>query len=312
MPTALVSAATLSLAVALDLWFGEPPAPVHPVVWMGRLAGWLERRAPRRGPLAQRVAGAGIVVLVAAPFALAAGALTRAAAAAPVVEVLVGAVLLKSTFAWRALGAEGMRMKALLSAGDLAGARLQLRSLCSRDGSALDPPALAAATTESLAENASDSFVAPLFYFLLLGLPGAVCYRAVNTLDAMIGYRGRYEHLGKAAARLDDLLNLIPARLTAVLLLASGLRTGSLANGWRILRRDGGRTASPNAGRPMAAMAGLLRVELIKDGHYRLGDADRPVTSDTIGEAWRLVTGAAALATALALFTLVAGHVVGR
>jgi adenosylcobinamide-phosphate synthase len=308
MTSGFVPVATLLLALALDLLFGEPPGFAHPVVWMGRWAGWLERRAPRTGSAAQLAAGALIVLLVALPFTLLAVSLMRVAARTPALEIVIGAVILKPTFAWRALGAAGLRMQELMAGGDVDAARFQLRSLCSRDPSALEPPALAAATVESLAENASDSFVAPLFYFVLFGVPGAVCYRAVNTLDAMIGYRGRYEYLGKAAARLDDVLNLVPARLTATLLLLSGTLAGSARSGWRILLRDGGKTASPNAGRPMAAMAGLLRVELTKDGHYRLGDAECPITADTITKAWRLVRLAAALATGLALFTLVARH----
>jgi adenosylcobinamide-phosphate synthase len=141
-----------------------------------------------------------------------------------------------------------------------------------------------AATIESVAENASDSFVAPLFWFALLGLPGAVFYRAVNTLDAMIGYRGKYEWLGKTAARLDDALNFVPARITAGLLLAAAwLQRRDVRRAMRILARDGSRTETPNAGRPMAAMAGVLGVELTKPGHYRLGDPREPVAA---GATW--------------------------
>jgi adenosylcobinamide-phosphate synthase len=299
------AAAILLGAVALDLAFGEPPTAVHPVVWMGRLGRGLERWAPTRGRVAQLIAGCLIVAGVALPFALLAALVMTVAGRSWVIEVLAGALILKSTFAWRALGAAGLRMSERLTAGDISGARFQLRSLCSRDPANLDASALAAATVESLAENASDSFVAPVFYYLLLGVPGAVLYRAVNTLDAMIGYRGRYEYLGKAAARLDDVLNFVPARITAGLLLAAGvLAKADVRHGWRILLRDGGRTASPNAGRPMAAMAGLLRVELAKADHYRLGDADRPMTAGTIHRAWRLTSIAAALTTLMALFIL--------
>jgi len=139
--------------------------------------------------------------------------------------------------------------------------------------------------------------MAPLVAYALFGLPGAVAYRAVNTLDAMIGYRGRYEYLGKAAARLDDLLNLIPARLTAGLLLVAGaLARADVAGGVRVLGRDRRRTASPNAGWPMAAMAGLLGVTLEKPGHYRLGDGTAAVGAADIDRAWRIVAIAAALA----------------
>src|SRR5262249_11437966 len=150
-----------------------------------------------------------------------------------------------------------------LAAGDLAAARLGLRSLVSRDTSALDPPLLAAAAVESVAENASDSLVAPLFFFVLGGVPAALAYRACNTLDAPLGHRGEAGWRGEAAARLDDAANLVPARLTAALLVVASALVGASASGaLRAWWRDGARTESPNAGRPMAAMAGALGVRL--------------------------------------------------
>ena len=125
---------------------------------------------------------------------------------------------------------------------------------------------------ESVAESTCDSLVAPLFYFLLLGVPGAIGYRVVNTLDSMIGYHGKYEYLGKFAARLDDVLNFIPARLTALLLVLAAFvmkRNGRKA--WQTALREHAKTESPNAGWPMAAMAGALDVRLEKVGHYQLG-----------------------------------------
>src|SRR5690606_33443151 len=125
------------------------------------------------------------------------------------------------------------------------------------------------------------------------------------TLDAMIGYHGRYEYLGKASARLDDILNFVPARITALLLLVAGaLCRHDVRSGWRVLRRDGHTTESPNAGRPMAAMAGLLRVQLEKADHYRLGDAVEPLRAETIDRAWRIVFVCAALAFGTALAVL--------
>ena len=150
-----------------------------------------------------------------------------------------------------------------------------------------------------MAENASDSAVAPWLAYLVAGLAGAYAYRAANTLDALVGYRGRYEHLGKAAARLDDLLNLVPARLTAaaiVLAAPAGSRGRALAT----LRRDRRRTASPNAGWPMSAMAGALGVQLEKVGHYRLGEPQRAVEAADIAAAGRIV-GRALAASLLAL-----------
>jgi adenosylcobinamide-phosphate synthase len=300
---------TLAGALALDLTWGEPPNALHPVVWMGRVASTLERMAPRRGRVAQLLFGVLIVALVALPFAAAAALVMRAVAHWPAVQLVVGALALKSTFAWAALGRAGRELRDRVAAHDLAGARHALRSLCSRDPAKLDGPQLLAAAIESLAENASDSFVAPLFYYLLFGLPGAVAYRAVNTLDAMIGYHGRYEYLGKAAARLDDVLNFIPARLTAgLLLLAATLGEGDARRGWRILARDGASTESPNAGRPMAAMAGLLGVALEKVDCYRLGDPVQPVAVETLDRGWRIATRAAVCYAVMVVVTLVIAH----
>jgi adenosylcobinamide-phosphate synthase len=281
----------LVLAFAWDRWGGEPPAVVHPVVWLGRLIGWLAKR--KSAPLNPgRDLLQGIFIAITVP--LVAWWLTRVAllglGETPWLRLLVGTWLLKSTFALHGLGKAAHTVRDALEAGDLTGARVGLRSLCSRDASALSEPELAAAAVESVAENASDSVVAPLFFHAWLGLPGAMAYRAVNTADAMIGYRGAYEYLGKAAARLDDFLNLVPARLTAALLLLAGAVHGAdVRAGWRIWRRDGGKTESPNAGRPMAVMAGLLGVRLEKAGHYGLGDARRPIDAQTITRAVRIV-----------------------
>ena len=208
----------------------------------------------------------------------------------PKVGEALGAFLLKAAFALRELGAAAERVRSPVEAGDLPRAREALRSLCSRDPETLDGQSLLAATIQSLAENASDSFVAPLFYFVVFGIPGAIAYRAINTLDAMVGYRGPFEALGKASARLDDVVNWAPARFTAALFLLAGWLTGrDVKRGWRIFRRDRGKTPSPNGGRPMAMMAGLLGVQLEKKGVYSLGDSDSPGVPMTVRSAWRLV-----------------------
>jgi adenosylcobinamide-phosphate synthase len=296
----------LGAALAIDALVGEPPSRLHPVVWIGRLTRALLRVAPAKGPARQLIAGAVIAVVVPA---VAAGLGVAALHAPPLVAIVLAVFLLTSTFAARALGEAARAVQRPLERGDLAMARHGLRSLCSRDPSALGATELAAGAVESVAENASDSVVAPLFYYAVLGLPGALAYRAINTLDAMIGYRGRYEYLGKVAARLDDAANLIPARLTAALLLVAGALTRrNVAAGWRVLRRDGATTASPNAGRPMAAIAGLLAVELEKPGQYRLGTPAAAPTAATIAGAWRLVTIVFAAAALLCAAAILARH----
>jgi adenosylcobinamide-phosphate synthase len=306
---AAVAVATLGAALLLDRFAGEYPAPLHPVVWMGRLTSALLRLAPAAGWLRQLLFGAFLTAtIVAIPTAVAVLVMNGSYGAygTYAVTLVAGTFLLKASLALRELGAAAERVRRPIEAGDLPAARAALRSLCSRDPDELDGEALLAATIQSLAENASDSFVAPLFYYLVAGVPGAVAYRAVNTLDAMIGYRGKYEALGKCAARLDDLANLLPARLTAGLLLLAGWLTGKdVATAWRVLRRDGALTPSPNGGRPMAVMAGLLGVRLEKKGAYVLGDPVRPLTPAAVRDAWRLVVLAAWLAVGLCALGIV-------
>ena len=301
----------MAVALALDA-IGEPhrpqaaPAQVapawHPVVWFGKMITALVRRAPQ-GERARLVYGA-VMLLVAMPAAIVpAWAVQRSAAAARAALVrrgqrqagaaayalIVGAAL-APLFALRLLVDAGAVVRRALERDDLPAARDALQSLVSRERAGLDAPQIASAAVESLAENLSDSVVAPLLSYRLFGLPGAALYRLMNTFDAMVGYHGAYEHLGKAAARLDDAANLVPSRLTAALIvLLAPLYGGDARAAWRIWRRDGGRTASPNAGQPMAAAAGALGVQLEKIGHYRLGDARRPCGVATIRQAERLV-----------------------
>jgi adenosylcobinamide-phosphate synthase len=305
----MTAALVLALAAILDATLGEPPNALHPVVWIGTAIGWATRVSPMRGRAAPFLAGLTIAVVLPAGAAALTWALLRALEPLPVIRALVSVLLLKSTFSLRALGEAARVVRDALVRGDLLGARRELRSLCSRDASELDPPLISAAVIESIAENASDSLVAPVLYYALFGLPGAVFYRAVNTLDAMIGYRGRYEWIGKASARLDDALNFLPARLTAALLLLAGaLYRLDVRGALRILVRDGRRTESPNAGRPMAAMAGLLRVQLEKRGAYALGDPTDAVHPTKIDDAWRVTRAGGWLALAGAAAALGVSH----
>jgi adenosylcobinamide-phosphate synthase len=298
--TASVHAALVLVgALAFDLMIGEPPNALHPVVWIGRLQRALRRRAPRDP------AGAfawGALMAVVGPLAFGGGAwlAIRALGRWEWAQLAVEIWLLKSAFAIRALGAAAAGVARALRARDLAGARAALRSLVSRDTSALGEPLLAAAAIESVAENTSDSLVAPLVYFVALGVPGALAYRAANTLDAMIGYHGETEWLGKAAARLDDALNLVPARLTAALLVvAAAFCRSSPGRALAVWRRDARATESPNAGRPMAAMAGALGVELEKVGCYRLGAGGAAPRAADVERAVTIMAVACALAALL-------------
>lgn len=287
-------------AFVLDAVLGEPPHAVHPVVWMGAAIARGRAWALAAGGRGQLVRGAVVALVVPAVSAALAYAVGALAASSSWIGVALAAAALKPMFAVRALRDAAFRVRNMLASGDVKGARAALSSLCSRDARVLDEPALVAAAIESVAENACDSIVAPLFFFACFGLPGAAFYRAANTLDAMMGYHGELEWAGKASARLDDLLNWIPARLTGLLLIAAGAVSGARPlQGIAVLWRDGSRTESPNAGKPMAAMAGLLEVRLFKEGHYELGIGGRTALPGDITRAWRIVWMASVVATVL-------------
>jgi adenosylcobinamide-phosphate synthase len=287
----------LLLALAMDVLFGEPPRAIHPVVWIGKVISFWERFATAQGPRYQLVYG-GVVVLLtififAAPVYF---LLIYASQISSIAYVIGGALLLKLSFSLRELRRAALAIELSLTKDDLREAQARMPTLVSRDTQSLEKPEIVSATVESVAENISDSFVAPLFYFLLLGVPGAVAYRVVNTFDAMIGYHGKYEYLGKFAARLDDVLNFIPARVSGLLLVIAAYlckRDGKRA--WRVMLRDHGKTESPNAGWPMSAMAGALRVRLEKRGCYTLGNTNNPLSPQVILSGMKLVEVAALL-----------------
>ena len=301
----LPSAVALLLALLIDRHLGEPPVRLHPVVLMGNYLNWAGRRLQR---LTQPVgvpdlkafwlavlywcAGATIVLVVSwglvhAVLWLAlvgAGLYTGAAGLADSLSMLLSAVLLalllKPMLAWAMLTAE-VRAVELALAQSLEAGRERLSWLVSRDTACLSESQVRESAIESLAENLNDSVVAPIFWFVLLGLPGAAVYRFANTADAMWGYKDVYkgqnwEWAGKWAARVDDVLNWVPARLTGALLaLLCHLPL-------RQLRHEAGKTPSPNSGWPMAAMALALGITLGKPGVYTLNPGGRaPQAADT-------------------------------
>ena len=294
--TGLLLAAALVLAWAWDALLGEPRNALHPVAWLGHLLAPVGRVLLRLPPRPALVAGAVVWCVFGALCALAAWAWQRAALAAPAwLAVPLLALLLKPMFAWRMLRDEVAAVEAALQQG-LPPARERLARLVSRDVSEMQPEELRETALQTLAENLNDSVVAPLFWFVLAGLPGVVLYRFANTADAMWGYRGRWEWAGKWAARADDVLSWVPARLTGLALAAP--------RHWRALPAQAHLTPSPNGGWPMAALALRLGVRLRKPGVYALNasaaspDAARVALG--LRHCARVAWGAALLATSLA------------
>jgi len=298
----------LLLAVGLDLALGEPRSRWHPVAGFGRGLRWLEGRARER--TAARGAGALLAGLgVAWLLGRVTGGIARRLGWK---GVLLEAAALKVVFSARGLRDAAEAVQDALEAGRLDQARRLVGwHLVSRPVESLSAAQVTSAAVESVAENLTDSVLAPLAAYALWGLPGAWAYRALNTADAMWGYRDpRYEHFGKAAARLDDLVNLLPARLAAGML-AAGARLaredGRAA--LRIMWRDHRATASPNAGWTMAAMAGALGVALEKPGAYRLGDGPLPESPEVIRRALRVFAGATTITVGtVAVLSLLRGR----
>jgi adenosylcobinamide-phosphate synthase len=258
---------SIILALLIDRWCGEPPARLHPVVWMGHYLKHAGRSLPHHGPRMAFFLGAAYwlagAVLVAAVYGFAGAGSAKLPAW---LDMALTAVLLKPLFALRLLLREVGAVESSLMRSVECG-RARLAHIVSRDTGNLDSGEIRESSLESLAENLSDSVVAPLFWFALFGLPGAAVYRFANTADAMWGYRGRWEWAGKFAARADDVLNLIPARITAVGLLLMGPNRMSLL---RRLPAEAALTASPNSGWPMGALALSLNVRLRKPHVYAL------------------------------------------
>lgn len=287
----------LLLALWIDHRFGEPPVAVHPVVWIGRYLQACGRITVRCPPALAFVLGAlawwlGVVVLGALAWGLQALVFRQIDKFAlmpglqsAIVAVLLGVLMawsLKAMLSWRMLREEVGAVEAALQQSLQAG-RKSLSRLVSRDTALLTESEVRESAIESLAENLNDSVVAPIFWFVLFGLPGAAIYRFANTADAMWGYKGlrhglNWEWAGKWAARADDVLSWLPARITALLLamVAGGLNV-------KVLMLEARKTPSPNSGWPMAAMALALNVSLRKSGVYVLNpDGCQPQRLDTV------------------------------
>jgi len=277
----------LLLALLLDVLLGDPPNLFHPTAWMGSLIHLLLRFRPRGNFFIEFLYGI-LILLIGISLTTGIGfGIKYIASFIPLwAGILLQAVFLKLTISLRGLDRAARGVQTALQNNNLLEARRLLSwHLVSRDTSLLNESQVSAAAIESVAENASDGIIAPLFFFALGGLPAAFAYRFVNTADSMLGYRdAEREWLGKFPARLDDVLNFIPARLTGLFIVVAALFCGaSFMSAWKIMWRDSSVTASPNAGVPMSAMAGALGVELEKVDHYQLGKGFRhPDVSDLI------------------------------
>lgn len=305
----------LAIGFALDLVVGDPHWLPHPIRLVGRLISGLERILRRvfpATPKGERAAGVVLVVLVCTiSTACAIALLVLCGMASSWLALAVESIMCYQMLATKALKDESMKVYDALAAGDLAAARSAVSMIVGRDVERLDAAGVTRAAVETVAENASDGVVAPLLFMAVGGAPLGVFYKAVNTMDSMVGYRNeKYRYFGTAAARFDDVLNFVPARLSGVLMVcAASIARLDAKGAWRIFLRDRRKHASPNSAHTEAACAGALDVALAGDAWYfgklvekpTIGDALRPVEAADIVRANRLLYATASLSLVLCL-----------
>lgn len=287
-----------ALAFLIDLVLGEYPDRIHPTIGIGRIIAYLKRKAKSANPRVEKANGVllaiVIILVVSLPVFLLLWWLRVSFGSIP--YIIVGAILFKATFAVKGMGQYTLPIAKALKQNDLDGARKWLPFIVRRDPNSLNERQIISAAVESIAESTTDGITAPFFFFALFGVPGAFAYRVVNTLDSMVGYKtAEYKNIGWFSAKLDTLTNYVPARLTAYLMVGASFLVGEdWRESWRILQRDKHKTASPNAGFTISAMAGALNVQLEKHGYYALGD-DHGISFEHISRALRVMTVTAVL-----------------
>lgn len=304
------------LAYLLDWLVGDPFSKLHPVALIGRLISFLERWLRRfnlKAPHGEKLAGAFLAISVLGIVFIATwGSIKLASAILPILGVAISIGFISTSIASRGLVKSAREVLRALAQGNLSEARRLTGKIVGRDTEHLDKDELIRAVIETVAENTVDAVVAPLFYALLGGAPLAMTYRAINTLDSMIGYKNdEYRHFGWASARLDDIANFIPARMTVVFIpLAAYLLGKDGRASWRIIKRDRNNHSSPNSGIPEAGMAGALGIRLGGVNCYRgkidfhpyLGESKTALALAHINEAVKLCYAVSLLMVALLVF----------
>jgi len=272
----------LGAALALDFAAGDPPNRMHPTAWIGRLIGTITPSLKHRSVSVERFRGTIVAVAIVALAALSAYYLLYFVQEffGIVAFVVISILILKSTIAIKGMESHARAVMDALANNDLERARRDLAKIVGRDTSKLDEQHILSATIESVGESTVDGITSPIFYFLLFGIPSAFAYRAINTLDSMIGYKDEYyRNIGWFSVKLDLIANYIPARITGLLMILAAIVIGAdWRNSMITMNRDRYNTPSMNAGWTMATIAGALRVKLEKIGSYSLGEGYEPLT----------------------------------
>ncbi|MDD2440430.1 MAG: cobalamin biosynthesis protein [Methanosarcinaceae archaeon] len=311
-PESLHLAQVLLLAVAIDIFLGEPPAALHPVVWIGKLIGVLKAAAPEKHRTLYGIGMALTCVFFSGSLAYLVLFISRLSQVPEILGLFLEAYFLKATFAIRCLLSPATEIYENLKSGKLDAAKQLLPIYVSRNPKSLTKPQIASAVVESVSENFVDGILTPIFFYALFGnfgLVAAYCYKAINTLDSMVGYKNEpYRELGFFSAKSDDVLNWVPARLSVFIITAAAFIVAPVPQKGGKIRplsclktafQEGAKTPSPNSGYPMAAAAGALGVSLQKPGIYVLGKKFRPTEIRDIKRVSGLITAASGLSVLL-------------
>jgi len=280
----------IGFAILIDLIFGDPKNRYHPTAWIGTLIAKFTPLAKHQNPIFEKIGGVLLIIIISSIVILLLLSLDFGISLiftdyiSLVVSVLVGIMLLKSTIAIRGMEKHAINVLESLENNNLNMARNHLSMIVKRNTTNLDKNHILSGVLESISENTVDGITGPMFYYAFFGLPGAFFYRIVNTADSMIGYKNNlFKNLGWFTATCDTILNYIPSRLTGLMMIISA---AILHNNWRhsykIMMRDGKKTESPNAGYPMAALAGALETKFEKINHYKLGDGEIILTKQHV------------------------------
>jgi adenosylcobinamide-phosphate synthase len=272
----IYSLGIIAIALAMDFLLGEPPRKIHPTVWMGNIIYWIDKRIPRGKPHIEKLSGVLLATFVISIFLFSTIIILSLVKffLGKIAWMLVSAYLFKSAFALSDMKKHIHPITNEIASKNLNGARQQVSRIVGRDVSKLDESHILSAAVESVAESIPDAFFSPLLFFAFFGVPGAIFYRTINTLDSMVAYdTEKHKNVGWFSAKLDNLANWFSARISVPFIaLASKLLGADWKNCLKIAWRDQGKTMSLNSGWPMAAMAGALNTQLEKIGYHRLGE----------------------------------------
>ena len=293
----LESIAVIGFAILIDLIFGDPKNRYHPTAWIGTFIAKFTTITKNQNPILEKIGGTIMIISISSVVILLLSGLNFGISLISIdyisliLSIVVGALLLKTTIAIRGMEKHAMSVLDSLESNDLDLARNYLSMIVKRNTTKLDKNHVFSGVLESISENTVDGITGPMFYYAFFGLFGAFIYRVINTADSMVGYKNElFKNLGWFTAKSDTILNYIPSRLTGLMMvLSAAILQNNWKNSYKVMIRDGKKTESPNAGYPMAALAGALETKFEKIDHYKLGDGEIILTKHHVVSAIKIM-----------------------